>query len=144
MNLNICLKLLQFKAQELTEEEGNIYIEGELENTVKACPECHKEDAVIHQYYQKQIRHLPIFGRPAYLVFQQANLCCQNCHNTYLEQVDFLENHQLHTKPYQEYLYELGKKQDISRVAELEGLSWDTANRIFLKKKPKNAKQRLT
>jgi hypothetical protein len=48
-----------------------------------------------------------------------------------------VESQQLQTKQYQAYLYELGKKQDISRVAELEGLSWDSANRIFLKKKPK-------
>jgi transposase len=70
MDINLCLKLLQFNALELTEQEGAIYIEGELKDTVKVCPECGKEEPTIHQYYRKQVRHLSIFGNPAYLVFK--------------------------------------------------------------------------
>lgn len=141
MDLNICLKLPQFSALRLKEEEGAVYIEGALQNTDKACTECGKEQVKAHQYYRKTVRHLPILEHPTYLVFKQTNWCCQSCGNTFLEQVDFLENQRHCTKPYEAYLYKLAQKQDMQRVAEWEGLSWDTANRIF-KKRSRKAQSR--
>jgi hypothetical protein len=58
-----------------------------------------------------------------------------------LEQVDFLENQRHYTKPYEAYLYKLGQGQDLSRVAEGEGLKWDTVNRIFKKRSPEAQKR---
>jgi transposase len=141
MNIDKILKIKQFKALDLDEKNGEVLIFGELINTEKTCPHCNTLAIKPHQYHNKKIRTAPFNTMPTYLVFTQKAYLCPACGRRFLEQVDFLEKKQQHTKKYEEYIYEQAKKQDISRVAELEGLCWDTVNNIFLKgtEKPKSS-----
>jgi transposase len=137
MDVNKILKIRQFKAKELEEENGEILIFGELKETQKSCPKCRKEAIKPHQYHSKKIRTVPFNSMPTYLIFTHIAYLCSSCGKRFLERVDFFDKCQRHTIAYKEYIYELAKKQDINRVAELEGLSWDTVNDIFLKGREK-------
>jgi transposase len=133
MDVNKILKIKQFKALDLDAVNGEVLIYGELINTEKTCPHCNTLAIKPHQYHQKKVRTAPFNTKPTYLVFTHTAYLCPACGRRFLEQIDFLEKCQRHTKKYEEYIYEQAKKQDISRVADMEGLKWDTINEIFLK-----------
>jgi transposase len=133
MNIDKILKIKQFKALDLDEVNDEVLIYGELKNTEKTCPHCNTLAIKPHQYHDKKIRTVPFNTMPTFLMFTQKAYLCPACGRRFLERVDFLEKCQRHTKKYEEYIYEQAKKQDIARVAELEGLKWNTVNDIFLK-----------
>lgn len=133
MNINKVLKIKQFNAKDLDEVEGEVLIYGELVNTLKSCPVCQTEPAKPHQYHKKKIRTVPFNATPTYLLFTHTAYLCEACGKRYLEKADFFDKYKRHTSAYEEYLYTLSKKQDINRVAELENLSWNTVNDVFLK-----------
>jgi transposase len=133
MNLNNILEINQFNALALNKVDGEVIISGELVNTCKSCDICNTEPEKPHQYHKKKIRTVAFNGIPTYLVFTLTAYLCPTCGKRYLERTSFFEKHKRYTKAYEKYIYELAKKQDIERVAQLEGLSWDTVNDIFLK-----------
>jgi len=137
MNVNKILKIRQFKAIDLEEENGEVLIFGELKNTEKTCPHCNTLAIKPHQYHKKKVRTAPFDTKPTYLIFTHTAYLCTSCRRRFLERVEFLEKCQRKTVKYVKYVYELAKKQDISRVAEMENLKWDTVNEIFLKGREK-------
>lgn len=137
MDVNKILKIRQFKAIDLEEENGEVLIFGELKNTEKTCPHCNTLAIKPHQYHNRKIRTVPFNGKPTYLVFTYTAYLCTSCGRRFFERVEFLEKCQRKTVEYVKYVYELAKKQDLSRVAELEKLEWRTVNEIFLKGREK-------
>lgn len=137
MDVNKILKIRQFKAIDLEEENGEVLIFGELKDTEKTCPDCNTLAIKPHQYHKKKIRTVPFNGKPTYLMFTHTAYLCPFCGRRFLERIEFLEKEQRKTVEYVKYVYELAKKQDLSRVAELEQLEWRTVNEIFLKGRKK-------
>jgi len=132
MDLTTLLKIKQFKGLRLEETAGEIAIFGELVETEKVCPACGKEACKPHQYYRKRIRHLSVFNQPTYLCFTQKLMLCQ-CGKLFLERLDFVGLHRHYTQAYEEHIYELCRGQDMTRVGDLEGLSWGEVAGILKK-----------
>lgn len=137
MNVNKILKIRQFEAIDLEEENGEVLIFGELKHTEKSCPHCNTLAVKPHQYHKRRIRTVPFYGKPTYLAFIHTAYLCPSCGRRFFERVEFLEKCQRKTVEYVKYVYELAKKQDLLRVAELEKLEWRTVNEIFLKGREK-------
>jgi len=135
MDLNQLLKIKQFKGTRLEEVAGEITFFGELVETEKSCPACNKEACKPHQYYQKRIRHLSVFNKPTYLAFTRKLLRCE-CGKLFLERLDFADLHRHYTRDYEAHIYELCRGQDLTRVGELEGLSWGEVAGILKKGGP--------
>lgn len=133
MDVNKILQIRQFKAKDLDEKNGEVLIFGELKETEKTCPHCNTLATKPHQYHQRKVRTSPFDTKPTYLIFTITAYLCPSCGRRFIERVDFLQKCQRRTVKYDKYVYELAKKQDISRVAEMEGLRWNTVNEIFLK-----------
>ncbi len=131
MEINEILEIPQFKAEESEKINNEIIISGEIINTDKACPTCGKESYKANQYYTRIIRTLPIYGKRTYLKFTEKILKCIDCNKTFSEKVNFVEKSQRFTKAYHNYIYELAKKQDFKRVAELEKIDPDTVKSFF-------------
>ena len=138
MDVNKILKMNQFKANELEEENGEVLIIGELKNTDTSSPCCNIIAVKPCQYHSKRIRTVPFFNKPTYIIFRQRAFLCPSCGRRFLEKVEFVGKCQRKTVDYDKYVYELVKKQSIARVAELEKLKWNTVNEIFLKGGEKN------
>lgn len=138
MSLNDVIGLPQFEAEQILKEGDEVFIHGKLQNTDKTCPSCGSEALKPHQYYQKKVRHLPFGNLPTYLVFERKDWIC-GCGKVFLERLDFQELYAHYTVQYADYVYELAKRQDLKRVAELENLSWDLAESLFLKGQQKKA-----
>lgn len=137
MSIDEILEIRQFSAIELKKENKKILIHGKLQDTDKKCPKCNTLGIKPHQYHKKELRTVPFNGKPTYLVFIHTAYKCPACGKRYLERTDFFEKRRLYTIAYEEYICEQAKKQDITRVAELEGLNWHTVNDIFLKGREK-------
>lgn len=133
MDINKILKISQFKALELEEENGEVLIIGELQETDKHCPECKTLAKKPCQYHPKRLRSLSFNGIPTYLVFTHRAYLCKACGRRFLERTEFFEKKRVYTIAYEEYLWKMSKKQDIDNLAKSEGLCWDTVNDVFLK-----------
>jgi transposase len=133
MDVNKILKLKQFKAIDLEEENGEVLIIGELQKTDKHCPECNTLAIKPHQYHPKRLRTAPFNEMPTYLVFTHTAYLCNACGRRFLERAEFFEKQRVYTIAYEEYLWKHCKKQDIENVAKAEGLCWGTVNEIFSK-----------
>jgi transposase len=70
----------------------------------------------------KKVRTVPFNRKPTYLIFTHTEYLCPYCGRRFLEGLESIEKCQRKTVEYVEYVYELAKKQDLSRVAELEKL----------------------
>jgi transposase len=132
MSLNEALGIKQFNASHFEVKEGEVLIYGKLEQTGKTCPKCCKEALKPHQYYQKRVRHIPMFNLPTWLVFDRKDWIC-GCGKVFLERLEFQDLRSDYTRGYEEYLYHLGKHMAWNAVARQEGLNWDTVERIFKK-----------
>lgn len=131
MNMNELLEIPQFEAEESEKINNEIIISGEIINTDKTCPICGKESDKVNQYYTRMIRSLPINGKRTYLKFTEKILKCNACHKTFSEKVNFVEKSKRFTREYQNYIYELSKKQDLRRVAEMEQIDPNTVKVFF-------------
>jgi transposase len=131
MNINEVLEISQFKAEEVEKINNEIIISGEIINTKKICPTCGEESNKVNQYYTRMVRSLPIHGKQVYLRFTEKILKCNTCNKTFTEKVDFVERSQRFTRDYHNYIYELAKKQDFKRVAEMERIDPDTVKNFF-------------
>jgi transposase len=140
MRVDEILKISQFKAKDHSVTNGEVLIFGELQNTDKTCPCCNTFAIKPHQYHQKKLRTLSFNGMPTYLVFIHTAFLCTTCGKRFLERTEFFEKQRVYTIAYEEYVWMLAKKQDITRVAELEELNWHTVNSIFLKGREKEKK----
>lgn len=137
MSIDEILEIRQFSTIELKKENEKILIHGKLQDTDKTCPICNTLGIKPHQYHRKELRTVPFNGKPTYLVFIHTAYKCPTCGKRYLERTDFFEKRRIYTIAYEKYICEQAKKQDITRVSELEGLNWHTVNDIFLKGREK-------
>lgn len=132
MSLTEALKIRQFRAESLEVKEERVLIYGELEDTGKTCPKCGKEAQKPHQYYSKRVRHIPMFEKPTYLVFERKDWRCE-CGKVFLERLEFQDLRSDYTTGYENYLYELARIMPWNAVARREGIDWDVVERIFKK-----------
>ncbi len=105
------------------------------------CPKCNKKCRRIPKYYVRSIRDLEIFGKKTILKLTVRQFECKECHNYFNDSFSFVNPNFLMTNRYREYIYNSCQGRDIKRVAEREGLSWDTVSRCyesFVKKKRQN------
>jgi transposase len=137
MDINLILKIKQFKARDIEEEKGEVLIIGELIGTDKTCPKCNTLAIKPHQYCQKKLRTVPFNGMPTYLVFTHKYYRCNACGRRFLERTEFFEKQRVYTIAYEKYIYETVKGRDIKRAADQEKLNWHTVNDIFLKGREK-------
>jgi transposase len=140
MKIDEILEIRQFKVKDLSVKNDEVLIYGGLQDTDKTCPYCNTLAIKPHQYHEKRLRTLPFNGKPTYLVFIHTAYLCTSCGRRFLERTEFFEKQRVYTIAYEEYIYEQAKKQDITRVAELEGLNWHTINSLFLKGRKRQEK----
>lgn len=100
MDVNKILKIRQFKAIDLEEENGEVLNFGELKDTEKTCPKCNTLAIKPHQYHKKKIRTVPFNAKPTYLMFTHIAYLCPNCRRRFLERVEFLDKGQRKTVEY--------------------------------------------
>ena len=91
----------------------------EVQVRVGQCGKCGAITREIHQDIDRKVRHLPVAGKPCYLIFQEYQFLCRPCRHTWVGPLDFLSPNQLYTKAYEQYGAERCREHSWQRVSAL-------------------------
>jgi transposase len=103
----------------------------EVQVRVGQCAKCGAITRAIHQYIDRKVRHLPVAGKPCYLIFQAYQFLCRPCRHTWVGPLDFVSPNQLYTKAYEHYVVEQCREHSWQRVSILEQLGYDAVEGIY-------------
>jgi transposase len=103
----------------------------EVQVRVGRCPKCGVITREINQSIDRKVRHLPIAGKPCYLIFQEYQFLCRSCRHTWVGPLDFLSPKQVSTKAYEQYVAERCREHSWQRVSVLEDLGYDAVEGIY-------------
>jgi len=95
-----------------------------------ACSRCGTKTIRRYDHEVRQLRDLPMSGKPVYLLVPQWRILCPQCRTIVTEELDLCDPGQVLTKRYEHYIARLCEVMSVQAVAELEGLSWSTVVRI--------------
>jgi transposase len=103
----------------------------EVQVRVGQCAQCGAITREINQDIDRKVRHLPVAGKPCYLMFQEPQFFCRPCRHTWVGPLDFLSPNQLYTKAYEQYVAERCREHSWQRVSALENLGYDAVEGIY-------------
>jgi transposase len=103
----------------------------EVQVRVGQCAKCGAITRAIHQDIDRKVRHLPVAGKPCYLIFQAYQVLCRPCRHTWVGPLDFVSPNQLYTKTYEQYVGEQCCEHRWQRVNILEQLGDDAVEGIY-------------
>lgn len=95
----------------------------------RKCSGCDGFVGRIHDWSEREIRDLPLFGADTVLVVSRARVACPRC-GPRLEALEWLEPHARVTNRLAENVARMCKVMPIKRVAEYFGLHWGTVKEI--------------
>jgi len=95
------------------------------------CARCGAITREINQYIDRKVRHLPVAGKPCYLLFQAYQFLCRPCRHTWVGPLDFLSPNQVYTKAYEQYVTERCREHSWQRISVLEELGYDAVEGIY-------------
>ncbi len=99
---------------------------------VGICPDCKKISLHEHDRGdEQQIRDLTIAGRRCWLLYRPRRFRCEGCDKTFVERVEWRRGGMSYTTRYEKYIYQRGRREAISQIAEDEGLSEEAVQSIF-------------
>jgi transposase len=95
------------------------------------CARCGAITREINQYIDRTVRHLPVAGKPCYLLFQAYQFLCRPCRHTWVGPLDFLSPNQVYTKAYEPYVTERCREHSWQRISVLEELGYDAVEGLY-------------
>ena len=108
---------------------------------VAICPDCGTISQEPHGYGQPhRVRDLSICGQACYLELSGHRFKCEPCRDTFTERLSWVEHRRNYSRRYEEYVYQLSQKCDLTAAAELEGLTFDIVQGIFERQAGKKLK----
>ena len=113
---------------------GNEEIHLRVEPTLRvaACPECGKISVQEHDRGDEQrVRDLTIAARQCWLLYRPRRFWCADCQKTFVERVEWRRAGRSYTTRYERSIYQRGRREPISQIAQDEGLSEEAVQGIF-------------
>lgn len=95
----------------------------------KRCSGCNGLVDGIHEYQQRWIRDLPVWGADSWLLVHRCRLDCPRC-GPKLEQLDWVDRYARVTRRLADSVARLCRVLPIKHVAEFFGLGWETVKAI--------------
>ena len=95
------------------------------------CPNCHNISSSLHENTQKRIRDVPLLGKICFIQFTHRRFFCQECKETFMEKLSFLEPNSIYTNRYEQYVYHLCRENTVSFVSQFELLGYDATEGIY-------------
>ena len=113
-------------------ENNELYLEVEPTVSVAACPDCGKVSMQEHdQGDEQKVRDLAIAERRCWLLYRPRRFRCAGCGKTFVERVEWRRSGMSYTTRYERYIYQRGRREPISQIAQDEGLSEEAVQAIF-------------
>lgn len=98
-------------------------------NREKHCSGCGELVDGIHEYQERWIQDLPVWGADTWLLVYRCRLACPRC-GPKLEQLDWVDRYARVTRRLAESVARLCRILPIKHVAEFFGLGWETVKNI--------------
>lgn len=95
------------------------------------CPDCHNISSTLHENIQKCIRDVPLLGKSCFIQFTHRRFFCEECRNTFMERLSFLEPNSIYTNRYEQYVYHLCRENTVTFVSQFERLGYDATEGIY-------------
>jgi transposase len=89
------------------------------------CPDCINVSSTLHENIQKSIRDVSLIGKRCFIQFTHRRFFCENCRNTFMERLSFLEPNSIYTNRYEQYVYHLCRENTVTFVSQFECLGYD-------------------
>ena len=108
----------------------NLFVEPTLEMAL--CPECNQASITIHETMEPlMVRDLSIWDRQCWLHLTPRRFKCAKCQSTFVERLAWREPNREYTMRYEQYIYQLTRKEAILQVSKDEQLSEEIIQGIF-------------
>lgn len=95
------------------------------------CPDCDNISNSLHENTIKRIRDVPLLGKRCFIQFLHRRFFCEECRNTFMERLSFLEPESIYTNRYENHIYYLCQENTISFVSRFECLGYDATEGIY-------------
>ena len=95
------------------------------------CPDCVNVSSTLHGNIQKSIRDVSLIGKRCFIQFTHRRFFCENCRNTFMERLSFLEPNSIYTNRYEQYIYHLCRENTVTFVSHFECLGYDATEGIY-------------
>jgi transposase len=111
--------------------EGYICLHLQLTSRGINCCHCQQYTEEFHQTTFLLVRDLPTFGQPVYLKVPRRRFYCRKCQRYVTEILDFIDWRQVHTRRYEQHIYQRVLTSSVEQVSREEDLSSDEIQGIF-------------
>jgi transposase len=135
---------LEVKGSEFAENNA-LYLKVEPTVPVAACPDCGIVSMQEHdQGDEQKVRDLAIAERRCWLLYRPRRFRCADCQKTFVERVEWRRSGMSYTTRYERYIYQRGRREPISQIAQDEGLSEEAVQAIFEDWAKKSSRHKAT
>jgi len=132
-NIDKIFGLGEFRIKDIKIFEDKVYIYVEIKAKKAPCPRCGRWSKSIHQYHERKVRDLDIFGKRCYLIFEIRRFDCSCCNKPFTERLYSIDFDSEYTKRFEDWVVKLARKSALDQVAELLGLTYDRVEGIFFR-----------
>jgi transposase len=127
------LGLPQLRIDEIEVQETRMDLHVQCDTECGICPRCHTGSWEVHEHLPvRVIRDLPLSGKACYLHVHRRRFWCPVGDQAFAEPIEWVEPYRHATCRYEALLYERVRRNTVSAVAGLEGLSYDQVEGAFL------------
>ncbi|MFB6375767.1 MAG: ISL3 family transposase [Bradymonadaceae bacterium] len=124
-------------------EGGEIYFHAKKRERPRRCPACEeRRDFVIHDWEARELKNLPIGGRPTYLVLHLRVFECRQCDQQFQESRQVARPRKSYTKRFEKLVWTLSQSMTLSDVARFLKVGWDLVKGIVKRRLIRRADKR--
>lgn len=132
-NINKIFGLGEFRVKYYKIYKDEIHIYVEIKANKSRCPKCGRWCKGVHQYHDRKVRDLDIFGKRCYLIFEIRRFDCPYCNTPFTERLNSIDYDSEYTKRFEDWVSKWARKSSLSEVAEILGLTYDRVEGIFFR-----------
>jgi transposase len=127
------LGLPEFRIKRYEIFKDEIYLYVEIKAKKAYCPRCGKRSKSVHQYHERKVRDLDVFGKHCYLIFEIRRFDCDNCKNPFTEHLYSVGFNSEYTKRFEDWVVKLARNSALDQVAQNLGMTYERVEGIFFR-----------
>lgn len=132
-NLNGIFGLEEFHITDYKIYKEEIHIHVQIKAKQARCPQCGRRSNSIHQYHERKVRDLDIFGKRCYLIFNIRRFDCPYCNRPFTERLHSIDYDSEYTKRFEDWVSKWARKNSLTGAGEILCMSYDRVEGIFFK-----------
>lgn len=129
--LDSLLNLSEITIESCLEVEGYACLHVRILAERTECLHCQNPTSELNQVRSILVRDLPTFGKSVYLQVPRRQFYCRKCQKYFTEKLEFIDCRRLHTRRYEQSIYNRVQNSSIDQISREENLSAEEIQGIF-------------